>query len=177
MMAPLMDDKGRVKYFIGCQVDVTGLVEEGRGVESFRSLLNANTEAPSHRLSRKPNGLLKDTAPSKPLQVLKELSQMFSRDEAEVIKQNIRESDQSDTMSIRADSKYGYKDDEPVRQPRRIIGAELPDHDSGMAHISSQFSAGGFESATAYPNVPNLPGVYKHVSSIPFDDNTPSIVN
>jgi len=39
MVAPLFDNKGRVRYFIGCQIDITNLVDGGRGLESFRRLL------------------------------------------------------------------------------------------------------------------------------------------
>lgn len=39
MVAPLHDNKGRVRYFIGCQVDITNLIDGGRGLESFQRLL------------------------------------------------------------------------------------------------------------------------------------------
>jgi hypothetical protein len=44
MCAPLFDDKGKVRYFIGAQVDVTGLVENGAGVESFRAFLQKDSQ-------------------------------------------------------------------------------------------------------------------------------------
>ena len=39
MVAPLFDNKGRVRYFIGCQIDISNLIDGGRGLESFRRLL------------------------------------------------------------------------------------------------------------------------------------------
>lgn len=39
LIAPLYDNKGVVRYFLGCQIDVTALVEGGRGLESFAQLL------------------------------------------------------------------------------------------------------------------------------------------
>ena len=39
MCAPLYDNRGVVRYFIGAQVDVSGLVEDGKGIESFEKLL------------------------------------------------------------------------------------------------------------------------------------------
>jgi hypothetical protein len=39
MLAPLYDNKGQVRYFIGCQIDVSSLIEGGRGLESFATLL------------------------------------------------------------------------------------------------------------------------------------------
>lgn len=40
MCAPLYDNKGAVRYFIDAQVDVSGLIEAGRGLESFEKLLS-----------------------------------------------------------------------------------------------------------------------------------------
>jgi hypothetical protein len=39
MVAPLYDNKGRIRYFIGCQIDVTNLVKDGRGLDSLQRLL------------------------------------------------------------------------------------------------------------------------------------------
>lgn len=170
-----MDDMGKVKYFIGAQVDVTGLIEEGRGIESFRSLLHRNAEGPQN-YSRKQHMMFKDTATSKPLRILKELSQMFSRDEVEVVRQNVRDSDLSDSSKV--DSKFSQKEESihsssallhhgaSTRQTRRIR-AELSDH-SSMAHIANQLSIGSESPctySTGYSNIPSLPGPYKHVSS------------
>lgn len=39
MVAPLCDSKGNVRYFLGAQCDVTQLVKEHLGLESFRRLM------------------------------------------------------------------------------------------------------------------------------------------
>ena len=39
MMAPLMDSKGKVRYFIGAQVDVSGLLKECSELEAMQRLL------------------------------------------------------------------------------------------------------------------------------------------
>lgn len=39
LIAPLYDDKGIIRYFLGAQVDINGLVEDGRCLESFSILL------------------------------------------------------------------------------------------------------------------------------------------
>lgn len=39
MIAPLFDNKGTVRYFIGAQIDINGLIEGGRGLDSFEGLL------------------------------------------------------------------------------------------------------------------------------------------
>jgi len=40
MCAPLCDSRGTIRYFIGAQVDVSGLVKECSDMESFRRLVN-----------------------------------------------------------------------------------------------------------------------------------------
>ena len=37
--ASLFDDHSVIRYFIGCQLDITDLIMEGMGIESFRALL------------------------------------------------------------------------------------------------------------------------------------------
>lgn len=39
LIAPLHDMDGKVRYFLGAQVDINGLIEEGRGLDSFAALL------------------------------------------------------------------------------------------------------------------------------------------
>lgn len=56
MCAPLYDDKGAVRYFIGAQVDVTGLVGEGQGIESFRALLHSDLTDGDSRSTESSNG-------------------------------------------------------------------------------------------------------------------------
>jgi hypothetical protein len=58
MCAPLFDDKGKVRYFIGAQVDVTGLVENGAGVESFRAFLQKDSQKDPETKTAKMNRML-----------------------------------------------------------------------------------------------------------------------
>jgi PAS domain S-box-containing protein len=39
MVSPLYDNKGRIRYFIGCQIDITNILDQGRGIDSFQRLL------------------------------------------------------------------------------------------------------------------------------------------
>ena len=60
MIAPLYDNKGAVRYFLGCQIDVSSLIENGHGMESFAQLL-AQDRAESRfggRSARDPSSLL-----------------------------------------------------------------------------------------------------------------------
>lgn len=40
MTAPLCDSRGTVRYFIGAQIDVTGLVKEGTELDAFRRMVD-----------------------------------------------------------------------------------------------------------------------------------------
>ncbi|RMZ72194.1 Hisactophilin c49s mutant phototropin phy3 fusion [Pyrenophora seminiperda CCB06] len=40
MMAPLLDSRGNLRYYIGAQIDVSGLVKESTDLEAFRSMLD-----------------------------------------------------------------------------------------------------------------------------------------
>jgi hypothetical protein len=44
MVAPLRDSRGNVRYFIGAQVDVSGLVKECTGLESLRRLVDESSQ-------------------------------------------------------------------------------------------------------------------------------------
>ena len=44
MMAPLCDSRGKIRYFIGAQVDVSGLVKESTELESFSRLLESQEQ-------------------------------------------------------------------------------------------------------------------------------------
>lgn len=45
MCSPLYDDRGKIKYFIGAQIDVTRLVVTERGIESFSQFLQHEEES------------------------------------------------------------------------------------------------------------------------------------
>ncbi|EGP91840.1 K+-channel ERG-like protein [Zymoseptoria tritici IPO323] len=45
MIAPLYDNKGKVRYYLGAQIDVSGLIEEGKGLESLATLLSRDQDA------------------------------------------------------------------------------------------------------------------------------------
>lgn len=173
MMAPLLDDIGHVKYFIGAQVDVSGLIEQGRGIESFRALLQYTGELNPDSLRQQMP--LQPGSP-KPLRLLKQLSQMFNRDEAEVVKQNARDSEpvigdstslHSKNESVSSRNTKNHNDPNPSRRARRIIGGDLSDQDRITTHIADQLSTSPLNSSsrlsTAISNVPALPGPYKNV--------------
>ncbi|KAF2000224.1 hypothetical protein P154DRAFT_534889 [Amniculicola lignicola CBS 123094] len=44
MMAPLLDSRGNLRYFIGAQVDVSGLVKDATDLDAFQSMLDKQKE-------------------------------------------------------------------------------------------------------------------------------------
>ncbi|KAI5369274.1 Putative PAS domain-containing protein [Septoria linicola] len=81
MIAPLYDNKGAVRYFLGCQIDVSSLIDGGKGVESFAQLLlQDRTESRSEGL-----GVYKETKRD-PKAVLSDFGQLLSEDEAEIVR-------------------------------------------------------------------------------------------
>lgn len=86
-VSPLLDDKGKVRYWFGAQVDVSNLVEAGNGFSSLASLLKNNQNNNSFtngNHSRESSGAGDS---DKPLQCLSELSEMLDMEEATTIQQ------------------------------------------------------------------------------------------
>ena len=113
MVAPLYDNRGQVRYFIGAQVDVSGLVEGGRGIESFERLLSDDE---SH-VDQEKALALSDGANDKvktPLEHLAELGQMFSYDECNTVQSVSRSNSLRDDASLK------------VTQSSRPIGTGKP---------------------------------------------------
>lgn len=159
MCAPLYDDKGTVRYFIGAQIDVTGLVIEGLGVESFRALLHKdgmNDLERKSELDHQVNPNKKKWHDEKVKEThakLRELSMMFSQDEADVVSRNIRGGD--DTSDSGGSIKSGVPTSVRNRgKSKRIIG-ETGD----PLHAFSNLTI-----SNGHQMNYNLPGVYRYVS-------------
>ncbi|EHK98949.1 hypothetical protein M7I_5240 [Glarea lozoyensis 74030] len=117
MCAPLYDDRGTIRYFIGAQIDVTGLISEGMGIESFRSLL----QKPEQETDRRSYDTTQSKRVKDTLDRLQELTQMFSHDEMEVVSKMGRSDDSTDTSSIRSGVPTSVK---YRNRAKRIIGAD-----------------------------------------------------
>lgn len=79
MTAPLCDSRGKIRYFIGAQVDVSGLVKECPDLESFDRLVNEQ-----HRSALGDSDLPHDTKPKK--DEFRDLTEMFNATELETIR-------------------------------------------------------------------------------------------
>lgn len=139
LIAPLYDNKGHVRYFLGCQIDVSPLVEGGRGLESFARLLardrsEARFEGPREEAQER----------------LAELGALWGEDEAEVVMRERRASETS--MGSTVGRRRG--------EGRRILGMGIEDDaDEGAAGRAlwphSRLGPSG-----------RLPGVYQNVSPL-----------
>ncbi|KAI4276739.1 MAG: hypothetical protein L6R38_005584 [Xanthoria sp. 2 TBL-2021] len=125
MTAPLYDNKGVVRYFIGAQVHISGLVEEGRGLDSFERYL---AETRRNRYSDQST-----YADQKHMRVLSEFSQMLSADESSVFhgqghsrEGSVNESEHGSSRGTRGTPQMGRRDPN-ARQRRRVLGSEDED--------------------------------------------------
>lgn len=73
MMAPLLDSRGNLRYFIGAQVDVSGLVKDSTDLDAFQSMLDRQE-------GREPEEEPKDE--------FQELSEMFNNSELETVRKH-----------------------------------------------------------------------------------------
>lgn len=136
MIAPLYDNKGTVRYFLGCQIDVSSLIEGGRGLESFETLLSRD-RAESRFGNR---------SERKPAEILSELGAMFTEDESKVMKPH----------TLRYTEDQGHRTPPASRssKSRRILGMEDEQSNRELWPHPSLGPSG------------RLPGVYQNVSSL-----------
>ncbi|PVI08504.1 hypothetical protein DM02DRAFT_679210, partial [Periconia macrospinosa] len=86
MISPLMDSRGQVRYYIGAQIDVSHLLEAGRGLDSFRRLLDLDREDTSTV-----NHIVPPMSQKPSLSLLYELSGLLNDAETDIVKVRGRE--------------------------------------------------------------------------------------
>ena len=105
-IAPLYDKEGKIRYFFGAQVDVSGLVKDCTDLDSLQRLVQI--ERLKHKQARDSEESIDiDSAKKDELQ---ELSEMFNGSELETVRQHGGRMhselvDPGDTASIRASNK------------------------------------------------------------------------
>jgi hypothetical protein len=110
MIAPLLDNRGRLKYNIGAQVDVSGLVENGRSLETFAAYLSTRNDRRSTDRRSVDSG--KEVALNK----LRELSEMFDLEESAVVQSHGKSS-----SSTRSDKSRSRTRTDRPRAIRRLF--------------------------------------------------------
>ena len=147
LTAPLYDNRGSVRYFIGAQIDVSGLIEDGRGLDSFERLL---TDSRRYRESE----MSDDIFQQKHLKALNEFGQMLSLDESSAFQSHSRTSSMADSNISYKERQATSRRDPSTRYPRRVLGNDEEEQDafkSSAQLSSSSLSSGG-----------RLPGVYQN---------------
>lgn len=94
MTAPLFDSRGTLRYFIGAQIDVSGLVKDGTELEAFQRMREQQQNGDSHE---------------EPKDEFQELSKMFNNTELDIVRKHggnmhrevVQEQDDSSTMQSR----------------------------------------------------------------------------
>jgi hypothetical protein len=156
MLAPLYDNKGQVRYFIGCQIDVSSLIEGGRGLESFATLLARDRS--EERFG--------DSLDQDPKRILGDFGAMLNGEESTIIKSKSRPHSFSDE-GLRSPLRSGTAMSGSVRAPRRRLG--MDDEPSSDRHLWPHPSLG---------HSGRLPGVYQNVSDrsahVPNPKTTPA---
>jgi hypothetical protein len=80
MIAPLADSRGVVRYHIGAQVDVSGLVKDSAEMESLQKLMDLRARGEDPPAPEKPNPEKNDE--------LRELSEMLNQGELNIIRRH-----------------------------------------------------------------------------------------
>lgn len=141
LVAPLYDNKGNVRYFIGCQIDVTNLIEGGKGLESFQMLLDQDLRAQQQHGSQQKGSL----------SAIGGLGELLSTEEVDFLKQKSRNHPDSraSTPALPPPPSLGS------RQNHRFVGVDDPLEINVWP--PTQFGPHG-----------RLPGVYQNVSGSRF---------
>lgn len=139
LIAPMYDNKGEARYFLGAQIDVSPLISGGRGLDSFSQLLKED------RANRRYDGT--KTKSSKEL--LSELGRMMDENETDFVASKMRQSG-GEQKSSGAST--------PVRQPsqsrpnsRRFLSMDSEPPTMGTLWPDQKLGSSG-----------RLPGVYRN---------------
>ncbi len=151
LVAPLHDDKGKVKYFIGAQVDVTGLVENGRGLDAFERYLTYRQFEDESKSTVDADTQRKKKA----LKKLRELSEMFDLEESAVVQTASRASSMSRNSDAGSASSSGR------RSNRRVLGEDDEDSEQEEAPDEDDKDAWKLGSAGFSGLSGKLPGIYE----------------
>lgn len=172
MNAQLRDSRGNIRYYLGAQVDVSGLLKNCSGLDSLTRLVEK--EARQKRQNHRDSPESEDDSPSN---AIKALSQMLNGSELDIINKNggVLQKDyehdlhQNNTTSKSATLQHHIGSSRaPVYQPRVLLAdGSSDDSDQESEQPVQPKRPIPQESIPAEQPVPeiNLSGVYKYVSS------------
>lgn len=172
MNAQLRDSRGNIRYYLGAQVDVSGLLKNCSGLDSLTRLVEK--EARQKQQNHRDSPESEDDSPSN---AIKALSQMLNGSELDIINKNggVLQKDyehdlhQNNTTSKSATLQHHIGSSRaPVYQPRVLLAeGSSDDSDQEPEQPVQPNRPIPQESIPAEHPVPeiNLSGVYKYVSS------------
>ena len=131
MTAPLCDNRGKIRYFIGAQVDVSGLVKECTELESLQKLVELQERGEEAPQLHKPSAGKSDE--------LRELGEMLNQGELSTIHR----------FGGRMHRETTQDDSDTMHQPRLMIKQPNPMHMAGGQMASGRL-------ADVYQNVKGL---------------------
>lgn len=140
MCAPLCDSKGKIRYFIGAQVDVSGLVNECSELESFKRLVAKVEEAPKDGKEAH-NTIDEDTKDE-----FKELSEMLNLQELDTVRRwgGKMHKDSYENNSENIGGNWP--------KPRLLINPTSPDNASSAQDFRSPYARYGNKLIGVYDN-------------------------
>ncbi|KAJ9653251.1 hypothetical protein H2198_007554 [Neophaeococcomyces mojaviensis] len=160
MIAPLHDNNGKVKYHIGAQVDVTGLVEGGRALDGFQRYLNRRNEGQRREERELARQNLDDEQRRKKraLARLRDLSEMFDLEESAVV----RETSRANSLSRDDDDNRSLASMDRQKTPRRVLGDSDLSEDEEEAREQDREDAANWTLADSGNGrlSGKLPGIY-----------------
>ena len=140
MIAPLCDSRGKIRYHIGAQVDVSGLVKDCTDLESLQKLVVQEQEQ-----RQAGNGVIVESPPAKGDE-FQELSEMLNKGELETVRRfggrMHREYEDDETESQR---------NVTLHKPRLLL--EEPTADPTQGSVPGRSQSG------------KLKGIYQNVSA------------
>jgi len=143
MIAPLRDDQGNIKYHMGAQIDVTGLVEGGKGLGGFEHFLETlETERRKKEASKSAaRGDEETERKQKALGKLRELSEMFDPEEHAVVP-----SSRGSTLHTRDKDEHSIASNDRRRATRRVLAdsdrsGSASDEEEGMEEEDEETEA------------------------------------
>jgi hypothetical protein len=147
MVAPLCDSRGTIRYFIGAQVDVSGLVKECSDLESLRRLTTSTDSASDEDAGP-------DAEKLPPKGEFQELSEMLNLQELDTVRRwggrMHKESQEESTDTNYKAGNWG--------KPRLLINSGSPDEskDFGSLHRGSGKLSGVYENYLLVRPYPSL---------------------
>lgn len=144
LIAPLYDNKGTVRYYLGAQIDVSSLIEDGRGLESFAQLLAQ--ERANARFGR-----FEEKDPRK---ALGDLGQLLTDEEADMVRNRVQKTSMVSQPPASIRSSSTRPPNSRGRNSRVVLGMDEMVKDPPMWPAASLGSSG------------RLPGVYQNASGL-----------